>query len=782
MANNNAPRLEFIPDEPSISAAPKGSEAQPPRLEFLPEEPPAPPMTPEQQRQQDLQTAVGVGRAMVGEAGRSIPGVGIGGIGSIETFALKDVPTMARNAALWAQQGRDWISPAEAAKRMEKPVVLSPFEQTPEQEAGLAAPISRMPTYKRVTETMKEIGKEKSLPILAEEPSTPGQKIGAEIVKGASQGLPGAVRGTVGRAMAGALAGGAGEVAGQATEGQANEGFWRLASALGGGFAGAKLANTILPSIKGRDQLADAIAKDIATGQMSADDVRRAIAEGRDLSAADFAGPNTLRFVQRAAGTSDLNLSRAQQFNAILNERRAESGQRVQGMVDNVFGQPVDAPAFTRLQEAAGSATRDRVFTAARANPRADAIPDAVIAGIADRPALQTAMEKAAKNAQDLPPAFDVRPPVPGAPGTPSKWVQTPQGLQSQPGTPATPSASGNLNYWHQVDRELSAMIREARSKPELGPKVAGLEETQRELRERLYRVVPEYERALSVSARTFQGESAPEAGFNFAQTLFTAKQNPFKRSDVVEDFQSMPTENQEALRLGVAHFISQKAMSGQIAPLARKFETDRNFQRDMRAVLGDERYDQISGSVLAESVIHRLPPIAATETNALRNVGISGAAAGAATATMEGIPMLLATGQSISPDSAIKVLGALMLGAGARSIHQVGERRVADAMLPMMLSRDPRQLAEFGRLVQENPTARKIFNRMTTTLSVAERQWNERAEREEKRPARASGGAVNLKALASAARKAVTKSTEDLLRAPDEHVVKALEVANRHI
>jgi hypothetical protein len=51
-----------------------------------------------------------------------------------------------------------------------------------------------------------------------------------------------------------------------------------------------------------------------------------------------------------------------------------------------------------------------------------------------------------------------------------------------------------------------------------------------------------------------------------------------------------------------------------------------------------------------------------------------------------------------------------------------------------------------------------------------------------EDRPARATGGAVNLKALANAARKAVTKSTEDLLKTPDEHVVKALEIANRQI
>ena len=59
--------------------------------------------------------------------------------------------------------------------------------------------------------------------------------------------------------------------------------------------------------------------------------------------------------------------------------------------------------------------------------------------------------------------------------------------------------------------------------------------------------------------------------------------------------------------------------------------------------------------------------------------------------------------------------------------------------------------------------------------------QQSQRAKAED-RPARATGGAVNLKALANMARKAVTKSTENLLRAPDEHVVKALEVANRQI
>lgn len=49
-------------------------------------------------------------------------------------------------------------------------------------------------------------------------------------------------------------------------------------------------------------------------------------------------------------------------------------------------------------------------------------------------------------------------------------------------------------------------------------------------------------------------------------------------------------------------------------------------------------------------------------------------------------------------------------------------------------------------------------------------------------RPGRATGGAVNLQALAKAAKNHVTSSTETLLKEHDDTVAKALEVANRHI
>jgi hypothetical protein len=49
-------------------------------------------------------------------------------------------------------------------------------------------------------------------------------------------------------------------------------------------------------------------------------------------------------------------------------------------------------------------------------------------------------------------------------------------------------------------------------------------------------------------------------------------------------------------------------------------------------------------------------------------------------------------------------------------------------------------------------------------------------------RPARATGGAVNLRELAKTAKNHVTSSTEKLLNEHDDTVAKALEVAGKHI
>ena len=61
------------------------------------------------------------------------------------------------------------------------------------------------------------------------------------------------------------------------------------------------------------------------------------------------------------------------------------------------------------------------------------------------------------------------------------------------------------------------------------------------------------------------------------------------------------------------------------------------------------------------------------------------------------------------------------------------------------------------------------------TSTAAGQRQQEERL-------GRATGGAVNLMALSKAAKKHVTRSTEDLLNESDDTVARALEVANKHI
>ena len=92
----------------------------------------------------------------------------------------------------------------------------------------------------------------------------------------------------------------------------------------------------------------------------------------------------------------------------------------------------------------------------------------------------------------------------------------------------------------------------------------------------------------------------------------------------------------------------------------------------------------------------------------------------------------------------------------------------------------------KLGAYLSKNAEARTLLDKIYTSAAratpVLTTQKYEEPPPLTIRPGRASGGAVNLKALANAAKKAVCKSTEDLLQTPDAHVVKALKVANRHI
>jgi len=756
-------------------------------LEFIDPTPPKV-STPEENRAAFAAGAKDVVLSGAAEAARSIPSLMRGAVGSTERILGKDLPTLVRDLYFTGMEKADFISPAEAEHVRQSPLFGRTL--TPEQKAGNVSPYTSQPTFKGTREELMAkpelFGVE--MPLLARKPEGPAGEIAQETVMGAITGLPGAVRTVAGRVLSGAAAGAAGEAAGQATKGEENEPYWRLAWALGGGFAGAKGANALLPAATARDEIADALLRDMSKGQakMTADEVREAIREGRPVTLLDMAGPETMQLIQKKAGTSALNQTRLTQFNADMAERSGQAGDRVDQSIASAMGRPINVDAFEQAMKEQGSRTRDLVFSAARANPAADAIPNGVIGNLLTTPSMREAMRQADISAEELTRYNIVAPSrIPAVAPVEAKNMQTPLGLRTIPGTPGRPEVltEGNLNYWHKVDQKLGDMTREAQrnGKNDLASEYI---DAQQKLRRRLYTVVPEYETALGVSRRTFVGDGAPQQGFNFAQTVFSAAQNPFRRGEVRREFASMSPENQEALSVGVAHFLAQKALKGDVSLLAKKFRDDGNFQRDMQTVLGEDRYYQIAGSVLAEDVLRRIPKM--TPAAGGPTAGTVGLTAGLGAAAYENVGNIMQMQMSLPPETLTKMLIAAAVGAAGKTIYGAADRRVANALIPMVFSQDPRQVAQLARLVEENAVAKRVFNRMTTTLATAYDQNQRRIEREEKqqgqRPARASGGAVNLNALAKMAKKHVTSNTEQLLNQNDDTVAKALEVANRHI
>ena len=222
-------------------------------------------------------------------------------------------------------------------------------------------------------------------------------------------------------------------------------------------------------------------------------------------------------------------------------------------------------------------------------------------------------------------------------------------------------------------------------------------------------------------------------------------------------------------------------------------------------------------------NVLQKLPIKAQLPENAAKTLDtlakgdmftlLHGRAAGAIAGGVAGYAAGKALGMTLPVQIAAEALGAAagaygsnVVGTGVRSfagriVYGTTQQEAMSAL--QRAATDP----PFARFLAQKPSAenamklrgflREIAARGPALGFAAERLPNKPPEppktTEERyreltikgpgnRPARASGGAVNLNALAKMAKKHVTSSTEQLLNQNDDTVAKALEIANRHI
>ena len=707
---------------------------------------------------------------------RAAAGTLLGGLGSVETFAAKELPELARAGMEYGKEKLDIISPAERERALQQPLYPA---ATPEQKAGLRAPISGLPTYKGVEKEIKEqAGKE--LPgFLGYEPKTvPGKVTEAGIV-GSIQALPGGLPGIGTRALVGAGAGAGGELAGQLFEGHEGEESARLAGSLAGVLgAGAgshalgKITNAIRSLVsdnKAREDIARAFAADLERGQtaFSPEQIRDAMARGEPVSVFDMAGPEGKKLISQYADVSPANRQRAADYNRFLEERRVDAGTRISDHLSGLVGTPIDAATLASATEKAGSLTRNSVYQIMKTDPEAQIISLKDIGGdLTSRPLFREAMKEAEKTAANNP-SWDIKVPSYSAPKEEIVGLEKVQ-------RPAR-DVPGNISYWDQVKRELDGKINQAKRTGDTTA-LASAQSLKKELVERLDNIIPSYKTARDVASETFGAASAPEAGYDFF-----SKTNQFKLKEVRDAVQKYSPEQRELFAQGFASRLRDEALAGRITSLNNRFMKDKVFQDRVRLALGDDMYGAMKGKVAAENLLTKAQEVkflAERVTPAKAAIGTAATVA-ATEAAMAGV----------SPGSIVRAAMAGAAAAGIKTGLNALERAVAERALPLALSQKPEDLRAFARMIEEEPVTNKVLEKLNTAFSVAIPQY-EKAQEEsgkENRTGRATGGSVGMTAetlmrMAERAKKRIQSNTESILKEPDEHVVKALKIANGSI
>lgn len=565
-----------------------------------------------------------------------------------------------------------------------------------------------------------------------DEPLTDEEKIAKSAASFGTSALAGPGK-LLARVGTGLTAGAASEKAGQMAEGKWYEAPARMAGALVGGMAPGQ--------VKKGGQLLFA-PEELAKEKM-ADVLKNYNVESS-------------RPVQIMARNIDLK-----EAAETIPDRMRVFGQRLTGVEQ-------DLPTFNRMLEQQGAAERTRVYDIARANTAAQQIPTELFDDLINRPIFRKAEENAMREAANNP-----------------EW-----GI-----VPRTAETPGNLNYWDQVKRELDKMY--GVEDPRTIQNIKGI------LTKKLDARIPDYAKARDIASETFGAQSAPSAGMQFMSNI-----DAFEKDAIKEAIKRYSPEQRKAFNVGVMQSIFDRVEKGQIEPLAKQFLTNRVFQDKLKTALGDESFSVLRGKVLSENMLHKAwqnqQQFGMREGKKIVSpfkVGAAASVAAGAAFEAQAIMSFLQT-LNISPTTTAVMLA---IGGGttlANAAKNSAERRIVARMFDLIQKEDPRSFSELDALTRKRPD---LYQAILGPMAV---RAGEQAEGEPQqaptqtqptqavrgqasggRIGRATGGRTNgaltaemLMRAAHNAKKKISKTTEEILNAPDEAVVKALSVAKQHI
>jgi len=684
--------------------------------------------------------------------------------------------------------------------------------QTPAEREGRVNKIFGVPfpTATGVESFLKE-----NVPGLAKEPQTPEEQEFGENIRmgvGVAPG-PGGALATAGRFGAGFVGSKMGQ---EAQSLQERSGFFAPGSAaetylepavsilgtLGAQALGGKLRNVAFPSKAAEAGAAEAIAADIRSGQFNREAFDAAVNSGNPYRLVDYFGKDSkLReYLDKEAGKAGKSGQQlVDQFNTevsfapgtTVKSRLPEAQQRTEQFLTGINKGSIDAGHVARITEEAGDIARTAIYDALRDVPEASGIARGMFGqDVLNNEFVQNSINRVME--MPVPEKWGVVKPK-SSPEVPPQLIE-----YDSAGRPVMSAAReavdipGNLAFWDLVKRDMDLQIRKletAGTETYDTLRAASVRDARKNLVDDLDFAVPEYPKARASAGELFGRDTAPEAGSEFYK-----KMDSIARDDAIQNLSQLSDESKALFKTGwMSELYSDLSKTNGMTGVANKFVASPEFQRNARLILGKD-YDLVRGRILSENMRLISKTINPVEGRSpLTKAGITAVGAGGAGYLAPTVENLI-TGMQQAMFLPPKDLGAVLLGSVA--IGTIGgaagmqSRRIADRAVKLMLSDKPADQVRLSRLMDADPVTAKAIFRLNTAMQGIRVNEQGKEESTGGRINRATGGRIGshdaaadrLVRMADAAKKNIGKQTESILNAPDEHVVKALAVANRNL
>lgn len=363
-----------------------------------------------------------------------------------------------------------------------------------------------------------------------------------------------------------------------------------------------------------------------------------------------------------ARSASNLSGEATDKLNATLNPRFEGQADRFVSWLNNTFHYPNVHAQQEALDKVATTINRPAYVKAFNA-PGSSAMWDEGFEQILQAPVVQQALRGAIVNARNDAAKMGLTPPrnpfVTDASGR-LTLKQNPDGSQMLP----------SLQFWDAVKRNLDKV------------KTPESQFWAKTLRDHADELVPDYGVARAGAAKFFKADNALEAGQNFVELNFgnqqtraaLAKMNPLERQLFQDGF--------------VSRYMEMLNAKSDRADVVKQIYNSPAAREKIQIAIGPVRAKELEAMIRIEGIMQQgLRAVQGNSTTAAQLVGV-----GLAGATGGGV---------LGYDPTTSGVLAALLTAGKRGV----DKRVANHIADMLMSKDPAVLQKGIRVVASNPT-----------------------------------------------------------------------------